>query len=232
MIKRFFIALSLIILAGTFAKVVYNFVPNTELTNVAKHYVQHGTQELGATNLVTAVVVTYRGLDTLGEVVVLFISAAGVGLLLRRRKNDLVTKEEKRTEPSFLVQSVAEILVPLIFMLGAYIFLNGHLTPGGGFQGGAVIASGTMLLFLAAPYKHLNHGVLTALESISGFAYVLIGILGVTLLGAGHFIDNRFLPLGELGTLLSAGAIPIIYIIIGLKVGTELSVVLEDMREE
>ena len=46
------------------------------------------------------------------------------------------------------------------------------------------------------------------------------------------FIDNRFLPLGEFGTIISAGAIPLIYIIIGLKVGTELSVVLEDMKEE
>jgi multicomponent Na+:H+ antiporter subunit B len=60
----------------------------------------------------------------------------------------------------------------------------------------------------------------------------MLGVFGVILLGAGHFIDNRYLPLGELGNLLSAGIIPLIYIIIGLKVGTELSVVLEDLREE
>ncbi len=231
MIKRFIVLVSLIFLAITFGKVVYSFKPLTQMPATSKHYVERGVNELGATNLVTSVVVTYRGLDTLGEVVVLFISAAGVGLLLRRRKHDQL-KRATAEPASMLVTRVAEILVPLIFMLGTYIFINGHLTPGGGFQGGAVIASGTMLLFLAMPEKHLNHGVLAILESISGFSYVFLGFLGLLLLGAGHFLDNRFLPLGEAGTLLSAGAIPLIYIIIGLKVGTELSVVLEDMKEE
>lgn len=231
MIKRFFTFVSIVFLAITFGKIALNFRSLESLPETSAHYVKHGLSELGATNLVTSIVVTYRGLDTLGEVVVLFIAATGVGLLLRRRKED----EEKdiiREEPSMLVSRVSEILVPLIFMLGVYIFINGHLTPGGGFQGGSVIASGTMLLFLSKPYKHLNHGVLTFLESLSGFSYVMIGLFGIIILGAGHFLDNRTLPLGEIGSIFSAGVIPLIYIIIGLKVGTELSVVLEDLREE
>jgi multicomponent Na+:H+ antiporter subunit B len=57
---------------------------------------------------------------------------------------------------------------------------------------------------------------------------VLVGLLGLVL--AGGFLDNRFLPLGEYGQLFSAGAIPLIYIFIGLKVGTELSAVLENFK--
>jgi multicomponent Na+:H+ antiporter subunit B len=65
-------------------------------------------------------------------------------------------------------------------------------------------------------------------ESLSGFSYVLIGVLGIVL--AGGFLDNRIMPLGDFGTLFSAGAIPIIYIFVGLKVGSELSAVLDRFR--
>lgn len=230
MIKRFFIVVSLILLGSVFLQLTMNYEEPKGLRTLPAHYVSKGPQELGAPNLVTSVVVTYRGIDTLGEVTVFFISAAGVGLLLRRRKDEEV-KEEQHTEASEFVQTGAAFLAPIIYLFGAYIFINGHLTPGGGFQGGAVIASGTMLLFLANPYKKLNHKFMDILESFSGFAYVLIGVAGLALLGDIHFLDNRFLGLGEYGTLFSAGAIPLIYTLIGLKVGTELSAVIENLKE-
>ena len=111
--------------------------------------------------------------------------------------------------------------MPVIFLVGVYIFINGHLTPGGGFQGGAVIASGVLLMLLTNPTLHISHKIVATIESISGIAFVAIGILGIVL--AGGFLDNSILPLGKFGTLLSAGAIPLIYIFIGLKVGSELS---------
>ncbi len=202
-----------------------------ELSPLASRYVDKGPDELGAANLVTSVVVTYRGLDTLGEVTVLFLSAAAVGLLLGLAGKPTATEDRAKppkTAASELVQTTVEYLLPIIFMFGAYIFLNGHLTPGGGFQGGAVIASGILLLFLALPYAKLRHTLLGLLESLSGFGYVLVGVLGLVL--AGGFLDNRFLPLGHYGDLFSAGAIPVIYIFIGLKVGTELSAVLEHFK--
>ncbi len=93
-----------------------------------------------------------------------------------------------------------------------------------------MIASGIMLLFLALPYAKLRHTLLSLLESLSGFGYVIVGIFGLVL--AGGFLDNRFLPLGDYGKLFSAGAIPLIYIFIGLKVGTELSAVLEHFKRD
>ena len=64
--------------------------------------------------------VTYRGLDTLGEVAVLFISAAGVGLLLRRREDEAEEKV-RRTPSSELVQTGIQFLLPLIFLLRSTI---------------------------------------------------------------------------------------------------------------
>ncbi len=229
MIKRIF-ALALIAgFAWIFYLSVSGWQPKTELNGVASDYVKRGADELGAMNLVTAIVVTYRGLDTLGEVTVLLLASTGVALLLgRREEEDEQVLPKERREASEFVQTGTGLLVPVIMMFGAYIFLNGHLSPGGGFQGGAVVASAVLLMFLAKPEHYLSHGLLNVIESISGFGYVLIGILGIYL--AGGFLDNRILPPGEFGKLLSAGAIPIIYTLIGLKVGTELGGILENLK--
>ena len=189
----------------------------------------------------TAVVVTYRGLDTLGEVTVLFISAAGVGLLLRRtrRKDDKEDLERgDRAEEaagthkpaSEIVTTATQLLLPMVMLFGIYVFLNGHLSPGGGFQGGAIIASGTMFLLLALPQSHISRLLVALTESLSGFSYVVIGVLGVLM--AGGFLDNRIMGLGTYGALFSAGAIPLIYTLVGLKVGFELSAVLDRFRKD
>jgi len=228
MIKRAAALLSLLLLGLVFLRLVVDYAPHTALNPISEHYVAAGPDELGAANIVTAVLVTYRGLDTLGEVAVFFISAAGVGLLLRRRERDM-GKTTTHRPASELVGTAVHFLLPLIFLLGAYIFINGHLTPGGGFQGGAVLASGIMLRLLADPHARLRHRTVHLLESSAGFGYVLVGVLGLAL--AGGFLDNRFLDLGTFGELFSAGAMPIIYVLIGVKVGTELGAVLERMKE-
>ena len=241
MIKRLFIFLILAVMAVIFLKLATNYNENTVLSKLGHYYAEQGPAELGAPNLVTAVVVTYRGLDTLGEVTVLFISAAGVGLLLRRtrRKDDDEDLEQgDRAEEtagvhkpaSEIVETATELLLPMVILFGIYVFLNGHLSPGGGFQGGAIIASGTMFLLLALPESHISRLMIAMIESLSGFSYVVVGVLGVIL--AGGFLDNRIMDLGTYGALFSAGAIPIIYVFVGLKVGFELSAVLDRFRKE
>ncbi|MEJ2019245.1 MAG: MnhB domain-containing protein, partial [Maritimibacter sp.] len=128
-----------------------------------------------------------------------------------------------------LLSTGTKMLVPLIMLFGAYVFVNGHLTPGGGFQGGAIIASGMLLLLLANPARRFGHKLINRVESLSGVTYVLIGILGIAF--AGGFLDNRILGLGEFGSIFSAGAIPLIYALIGLKVGAEFSSMLESLEE-
>jgi multicomponent Na+:H+ antiporter subunit B len=236
MIKRLFIFAVLILMGMVFLKLGMNYSENGTLLKLGHYYVDKGPAELGAANIVTSVVVTYRGLDTLGEVTVLFISAAGVGLMLRRsRKKD--EDEENgdaamhRHKPSSeIVETATELLLPMVILFGIYVFLNGHLSPGGGFQGGAIIASGTMFLLLALPESHISRVMISFTESLSGFGYVIVGVLGVTM--AGGFLDNRIMGLGEYGSLFSAGAIPLIYTFVGLKVGFELSAVLDRFRED
>jgi multicomponent Na+:H+ antiporter subunit B len=241
MIKRIFIFLILALMAMIFFKLATNYNENTELSRLGHYYVDKGPEELGAPNLVTAVVVTYRGLDTLGEVTVLFISAAGVGLMLRRtrRKDDDEDLEQgdraeetavKHKPASEIVETATELLLPMVILFGIYVFLNGHLSPGGGFQGGAIIASGTMFLLLALPESHISRLMIAIIESLSGFSYVIVGVLGVIM--AGGFLDNRIIDLGSYGSLFSAGAIPLIYVFVGLKVGFELSAVLDRFRKE
>lgn len=244
MIKRLFILMMLALLALIFVQLASSYTENSSLSKLGRYYVEQGPRELGAANLVTAVVVTYRGLDTLGEVTVLFISAAGVGLLLRRtrRKDDKDDKEDlergDRAEEasgthkpaSEIVTTATQLLLPMVMLLGIYVFLNGHLSPGGGFQGGAIIASGTMFLLLALPQSHISRLLVAVTESLSGFSYVVVGVLGVFM--AGGFLDNRIMGLGTYGSLFSAGAIPLIYTLVGFKVGFELSAVLDRFRKD
>ena len=239
MIKRLAAFVLLLFPAFLLFGLVEAWHPIQNLTLLAREYASRGAEELGAANLVTAIVVTYRGLDTLGEVAVLFLAATGVGLLLGRKSRDGAVNTAAGTDSghsmlrekrpaSEILRTGADFLLPVTVMFGAYIFLNGHLSPGGGFQGGAVVASAILLLFLAYPDYRMRHGVLVAVESLSGFAYVGVALLALILTGG--FLDTRMLPLGRYGTIVSAGAIPVIYLFIGLKVGTELASVLDSLR--
>jgi len=193
--------------------------------DVANHYIRSGVQETGATNLVTSVVVNYRGLDTLGEVTVLFVGAIGVGVMLFGRPTH---RGSGREEASIIVATGSRLLFPLILLFGIYVLLHGHLTPGGGFQGGAVIASAFLLLYLARPGQTLSRAKLGAAEAAGGLVFVLVGVLGLFV--AGHFLQD-FLPKGRPGVLLSAGVIPLVYVAIGVKVGSELARIIGDLME-
>jgi multicomponent Na+:H+ antiporter subunit B len=168
----------------------------------------------------------------LGEVLVLFTATTGVTTLLTAKKSKSGTQNEEeksvRREGSELLATGAAFLFPLLVLFGIYIFMNGHLTPGGGFQGGVVLASAFLLLLFSDCRMQLNHVLLKRAEAFSGAAYVAVGLLGLWL--AGGFLDPRFLPAGEFGQLFSAGAIPLIYILVGIKVGSELTGIIDSMR--
>jgi len=219
MLKRILI---LFVLAGM-ALIVFDlyqaYGDKTSLAQTGAYYAENAPKEVGAANLVTSVVVTYRGLDTLGEVSILFLTAAIISFLLKIKKEDEEEKETRST--SEILHTASQVLTPIIMLVGIYIFINGHLTPGGGFQGGAVIASAVLLMLMSNPKLNISHKIISTVESISGFAFVLIGVIGI--LVGGGFLDNRIMDLGTFGTLLSAGTIPLIYIFVGLKVGAELS---------
>ncbi len=230
MMKRLIIILALVASAVTFFPLASWIADDMGLSPLAVHYVENGAAELGAANLVTSVVVSYRGLDTLGEVMVLFTATTGVTALLvgSHGKKEKVDLGYGRRQGSELLATGAAFLFPILVLFGVYIFINGHLTPGGGFQGGVVLASAFLLLLFADCRIELNHALLKRAEAFSGAAYVAVGLLGLWL--AGGFLDPRFLPSGEFGQMISAGAIPVIYILIGIKVGSELTGIVDAMR--
>jgi multicomponent Na+:H+ antiporter subunit B len=231
-IRRAFAGLAVTLFAVLFACIAIDYTERQSLPPLAASYVRQVPQELGAPNVITGILLTYRGFDTLGEVAVLFMVAAAVGLLLAERgprRGDPVPIEPAAITPSTeLVQNGAAVLLPLIAIFAAYIIMNGHLSAGGGFQGGAIIASGVMLLLLAKSEYNVDHGFLGAAESLAGVLFVLVGIAG--LIFAGGFLDSRMLPLGRFGALFSAGAIPAISVLLGVKVGCELSVIIDRFR--
>ena len=227
MVKKGFILLILAALAVILVNAFAGFTGNTDLGFVANHYASNGAAEVGSANLVTAVVVTYRGLDTLGEVTILFLSAAIVGFFLKIENTD--NKDRKLKYVSEILNTASQVLVPIIILFGVYVFINGHLSPGGGFQGGAIIASAFVLMFIAQPKKEIGHKAINILESISGVSFVLLGVAGIVF--ASGFLDNTILSLGTFGTLFSAGLIPIIYIFLGLKVGSELTSIALSLKE-
>ena len=131
---------------------------------VERRYVEKGLEETGATNIVAGMILDYRAFDTLGESHVLFVAAITVTILLRLDKKERDPEDTKITETigeaeeedkifephhDAILQKVAMILVPIIILFGIYVILKGHLSPGGGFSGGAIIGAG-LILYLNA----------------------------------------------------------------------------------
>jgi len=189
-------------------------------TTAGQILMQKAPAESGSANAVTGIVVWFRGLDTLGEVTVLFLAASGVGLLLGAAP--LVQRPKvNEVGPSIILQTAAQWLLPVLLLFGVYIIAHGHLSPGGGFQGGVVMASAVILLVLAG-IQAPGLSILHIGEGLAGASYSLLALSGIWF-GLG-FLGN-WLPHSQdlLGLLLSAGIIPLLYVAIGLKVGAELS---------
>jgi multicomponent Na+:H+ antiporter subunit B len=228
MMRKILVALAIIAFAYALFPLFWEAGVVREPGALATAYLERSPKELGTANVVTAIVVSYRGFDTLGEVAVLFTATAGVGALLAKRRKGAHDVGSGAAATEILV-TATQLLSSLLVLFGVYIFTHGHLTPGGGFQGGVVIASAVLLNLLAAPQAHLSHGIMTTIESLSGAFYVALGLLGAFL--AWGFLDPRVLPIGTVGSLVSAGTIPLIYSMIGLKVGAELSGILSAMKD-
>ncbi len=183
-------------------------------------------EEIGAANLVTAIVVGFRGFDTLGEVTVLFISSLGVALLFG------TGRKQKRLEadfsPNFMLRVGSRLLFGVILLVGLYIILHGHLTPAALSRRHDDRQRDPPSVSRGRPLRARIKGF-KILESASGSLFVVIGLLGLVL--ATYFLQN-FLPAGTVGDLLSAGIFPILYILIGLKVGSEISGIIDNFLTE
>jgi multicomponent Na+:H+ antiporter subunit B len=196
----------------------YNVVYGTLLNGI-------GVTERHATDMVTALNFDFRAFDTLGEEFILFASVLGVVLILRELRGEQEhPHQEEADEHSFAGASAALrllslALIPSLIALGCYIVVHGALTPGGGFQGGLVLAAGPLAVFLAGRYLRMKvlapQPLVEAGESLGAIGYALVGLGGLIFVGV--FFKN-FLPLGTPGHLLSAGQMPLASIAVGLEV--------------
>jgi multicomponent Na+:H+ antiporter subunit B len=195
------------------------------------------------TNVVTAVNFDYRGFDTLGEEYMLFAAVVGVVLLLRKKPG--VEREEEQEppthpegveapeRPSDAVRWLGTCLITLTVLFGLYVVLHAHLTPGGGFQGGAILGTGSLLAYLATDYQAYRNvtpkALLDGAEAVGAGAYALVG-LG-TLIAGGAFLEN-LLPLGQTGELFSAGTVPLINFAVGLEVAGGFALLFREFLKE
>jgi len=185
------------------------------------------------TDVVTAVNFDYRGFDTLGEEFIFFAAVVGVTVILRAQSDEapghIADYAFGRAVPptSDAVRVLGLGLTPPTILFGLYVIAHGHLTPGGGFQGGVVLATGVLLIYLAGELDDL-HGLYTVpalerAEAIGAGAYIAIGLVGLATGSA--FLQNVW-PLGRVGHLFSAGTVAPIDLAVGLEIGAGLVLLL------
>lgn len=204
--------------------------------------------ERHVTNIVSAINFDYRGLDTLGEEFILFAAVSGVCMLLRDSEGSPGSKAEggkaeggerdaapgrpdlPRAELAALAAGPA---FALLVVFGVYVALHAALTPGGGFQGGAILGTATILVYLTRGYE-VFHGIVPkdpadVAEALAAAGYALIGL--AALVGGGAFLANG-LPLGTTGALLSSGTILLINLAVTLEVAAGFAVLMIEFTQE
>ena len=224
--------MALIMIAAALCLPSYSDPNSPTVNEVPRRYVEQGTEETGAVNTVAGMILDYRAFDTLGESTVLFTAAMVVLFLLRLDPESEKYSQLARTmreaphadnfyEPRHdaILQMTAKILTPIVILLGIYVVLNGHLSPGGGFSGGAIMGAGLMIYVTAFGFKDIRRF----------FTYktyqrvVLCSLLTYAASKCYSFYTgandiHSIIPLGTPGAILSSGLILVLNICVGFIV--------------
>jgi multicomponent Na+:H+ antiporter subunit B len=194
--------------------------------------------ERHATSVVSVSTFDFRGLDTLAEEFILFTAAVGVLVLLRgQRAGETVAAEPIRlrhpTAESRTLRSIGAALAAPVLVLGIYVVVHGHLTPGGGFQGGVILMTAFLLVYLAGTHLRLGRtrplSAMEAAEGVGAAGFALIGVGGIILAGA--FLEN-FTGFGTVHSLISGGVIPLLNVSVGLEVMGAVLVVIGELLDQ
>lgn len=195
---------------------------NPAHNEVVDKYIEDGMQDTGAVNIVAGMILDYRAFDTFGESNVLFIATVVVMLLMRddKRKKG-VDSTDMNYEPRFdkILQQVTFILFPLIMIFGIYVVVNGHLSPGGGFSGGAIMGAGLILYLNAFGIEKMTKFFTENTHKYVCFAALSFYCLAKSysfFTGANHL--ESIISTGTPGMIISAGLILPLNICVGLVV--------------
>ena len=207
----------LVVLLGAFCAIMWlAFISEGDGSPVGGIYLRQGTFDTGASNLVSAIYLNYRLYDTLFELLVFSVAVLGVRFYLVGRKRE---EEIERIPESQIVRLSADLLFPPILLIGVYLSLFGHLSPGGGFSGGVVAGSGLLLYAVAlgadSVAQRFRENVLERVEWS-----VLLGILllGLLPLFFAQIPLTDLLPTGTPGRLNSGGSVVLYNALVGVKV--------------
>jgi multicomponent Na+:H+ antiporter subunit B len=178
-------------------------------------------------NAVSSVNFDQRSFDTLGEELILLASIAGAGALLRPRSDE----RERLDSPGGYVLSpirlLTYVLFPVTTLIGIDVVIHGHVTPGGGFQGGIVLATGLHLLYVGGTFESLERlrplETFKIGEAIGAGAFMTTGL--AALFSGVAFLSN-VLPFGSFAALLSGGTVPVLSIAVGIEVASSTVVLL------
>jgi multicomponent Na+:H+ antiporter subunit B len=232
--------LAAVALAGLAALLVWaasGLTPFGTPSGPAHAVVRTLVQERHAANTVNGVTYDLRALDTLGEELILFVAALGSAVLLRHGRGEQVEAERGEEGSSArmadALRVAGAVLVGPLVVLGVYVVVHGHLSPGGGFQGGVILAAGLLLVYAAGQVLALEHveplALVEAAESAGAMAYALVGIGGLVFATAAL---ANFLPFGTTGNLLSAGTIPVLSTAVGVEVAGAVALILTELLDQ
>ncbi len=218
---------------------------NPANNEVIRRYVEHGGHETGAQNIVAGLILDYRAFDTFGESAVLFTAAVSVLMLLGASRRNRAESELQphtyeigrnflqRGPPSLghhvfrrddtILHSVANLSIPVILMMGCVVVINGHLSPGGGFSGGAILSTALILAANAYGFERVHEFFNERTFIISSSTALMIYALskGYSFFtGANHI--HSIIPKGTIGNILSGGLILPLNLCVGLIVAGTL----------
>src|SRR6056297_1662423 len=226
--KRIFI-ISILFFFAFLILFYLNDLPEIVMGTIANRFVEKSVEETGSLNVVTAILYDYRAFDSLGESTVLFAAVSGIVLVLSRKMLPVSSHGL-----SILVKRNFGILTPFIALFSLYIITHGHLSPGGGFQGGVILGVISIIFSIvygsAFDYERYSPQLKTTLETGGALLFIFIGIMGIVFEGV--FLDNvNFLNDGT-GTLISSGSILVINLGVGLKIGAGLAIIFYSMIQK
>jgi multicomponent Na+:H+ antiporter subunit B len=228
---------------GLFAFMIWGFAGLPDFGHYAGPYGEIlnrvAVPETSSTAVVSAVNFDYRGFDTLGEEFILFAAVVGVASLLRAlhderdRRPDDDAPGRHVPETSLAIRIAGLTLVGPTVLIGIYVVAHGHQTPGGGFQGGVILATALLLTYLSSDYMTMRRvgpiPLIEGAEGVGGAGLVLLGISG--LLAGGAFFED-WLGKGVPGNLFSAGTIPLGSAAVGFAVTGGFAYMLNEFLEQ
>lgn len=178
----------LVLVLGTLDMPPFGAADAPAQQHVAVRYVEDSPTEIGIPNMVTSVLASYRGYDTLGEVMVIVTALVGVLVLMAAVSG---SHRQASMHEHTVLRVVGKMLIPLILLFALYVQFHGEYGPGGGFQAGVIFAAGIILYTMLFGFSHavrlLNPDLLRLLAAGGALLYGSVGI--VAMLAGGEFLN-------------------------------------------